>query len=87
MLEMMLDKERGKEAQAAIRTAIRHLQRPRRCTVDDLACVNAAVNCFLDWYEEIRPPIAEVAVACLKTALDKIASQIGNESEKGRMIK
>ena len=80
---MALDKAGDEQAKAAIRGAKRHLQKSHRCTADDLACVNRAVNSFLDWYEENRPPIAEPAVACAKKAVEKIAQTLSGGSKKG----
>ena len=80
---MALDKAGDEQAKAALRRAKRHLQKSHRCTADDLACVNSAVNRFLDWYEENRPPIAEPAVACAKKAVEKIAQALSGGPKKG----
>lgn len=80
---MALDKAGDEQAKAAIRKAKRHLQKSHRCTADDLACVKRAVNSFLDWYEENRPPIAEPAVACAKKAVEKIAQTLSGGPKKG----
>lgn len=80
---MALDKAEDERARRSIRRAKRHLQNSRRCTADDLACVNSAVNSFLDWYEENRPPIAETAVACAKKAVDKLVKNLSDTQQKG----
>ena len=83
LLEMTLDKTENAQARKEIERTIRHLRKPRRCTADDLHRVNGAVNSFLDWYEEARPPIAEVALSCAKTAVDKIARAFPDNPKKG----
>ena len=75
ILEMALDQAKNEEEKKPMLKAIRHLKKPRRCTPDDLACINAAVNGFLDWYEETPLPIAEMAFRCVQSAVNKISEK------------